>query len=96
MRIKCRYGEEKRARKQSIMIPLVIVLLFSINAFIGTGVGIINAKADTIIAVCPPEIEGRECGKVIKEKYYADYEKNSPEYWNTYCNQMLGTKFECI
>jgi phosphorylcholine metabolism protein LicD len=29
------------------------------------------------------------------QRYYAEYEYGSKDYWNAYCNQMVGTKFEC-
>lgn len=89
MRIESRYQREKRG---SIMVPLTLGLVFSIGAFIGT----INGIAENTYAQCPPvDVEGRECGHVIREKHYTEYERGTFAYWNSYCNQMLGTKFAC-
>ena len=49
----------------------------------------VEAKAETIIAVAPITVE------VEDVKYYAEFEQGSWEIINAYCNQMLGTVYQC-
>lgn len=77
-------------------IPFVILALFATGSMIGTILTVVNGIADTTYAVCPPvDEEGKECGRIIYPPNPYDYEYGTKEFWNAYCNAVLGTKFEC-
>jgi len=69
-----------------IMIAILILGLM----FIVAAMHALEVKADTLISHCP------EDGCVFLDKsYYSDYEYGSKEYWRSYCNSFIGTKWEC-
>jgi len=82
-------------KKDSIMVPLILALIFAINAGIGTTLAWVNSEADGIIAICPPDTKGRVCGHIIQPINPYDFEHGTKEYWNAWCNAVLGTKKEC-
>lgn len=78
------YAKNKHTSKITLTL-LVIVSMFIILWLA------IEVRAENEYALCSTLCEIAEADPI----YYADYEKGSPEYWNTYCNQMLNTKAQC-
>lgn len=74
-----------------ILICLGLILL----AFI-TGAVLDEARAFTGCALssCPQSLQDWHY-KNGGMRYYSDYEKDSPEYYRAYCNQMMYTEFGC-
>ena len=85
---------KKRAPKVRTNWTVLLTLIFTVLwvlLFFYT-----SLWADQVYASCPEvDIEGRECGMIIKEPYYAEYPEGSWERINAFCNQMLDTNWEC-
>lgn len=93
-----RYGQRKREEERKrfwsrLRLAIAIMALTWLILIVAILAIEVNNTAKEIKAVCP-EIEeiNRECGRIKK---LTDYEKYSPEWWNIYCNGVLGTKDEC-
>ena len=98
MNIESRFKEEKkvRLRKELYNRLGLMVTVFGVWWLVVLGLMFfdqVNASANQISAVCPVvDQEGRECGSIPERPVF---EKGTHEWWNQYCNDMLGTKFEC-
>jgi len=80
------------------MIPLMIALLFSLNALIGTTLAWVDREAEKVVTPCLHEVcinlpKGVETwGRAVTPHI----DQNSKEFITGWCNQMLGTNQECI
>ena len=67
---------------------LIVLIIFTSLILTYNFIGLTKIWADEIKADCD------NCNFYDKT-YYADFQRGSKEYWNSYCSGTLGTAWEC-